>query len=485
MLPPLRLISALCHRLQAAGISYCHWKSTEGLARSSRGDNDLDLLVSESDITGFIMVLQDLGFKEGRLPAWKDHPGIKNYFGLDEGSGRLVHVHAHYQLVLGDDMTKNYRFPVEEPYLSSAIQGSLVREPSHEFEFILLVIRMILKHGTWDAVLGLRGALSPTERREFAYLATRANETEVRRLLSEHLPYIDNDLFERCVRTLQPNCPLGFRLRVGHQLVQRISAHARRPAAIDLTLKLWRRGYGRLRRIFGRPSVRPRLAVGGAVIAVVGGDGSGKSTVVGDLGRWLSGYLATERVHLGKPPLSPSRLAVKGSMVLHRLLVRPERSSGRQVEPEPVGGFGSMRLLRHVLTARDRYRVALRARRLAANGWIVVCDRYPLNPIKLMDGPRLASIGRSSGHRGAQRRLAELEGSYYRRIAPPDVLLVLRLPPDIAAQRRPDEDPEVVRARSQEVWDLEWDRTHASVIDASLPKDQVTAKVRSLVWSRL
>jgi thymidylate kinase len=485
MLPPLRLISTLCQQLQAAGISYCHWKSTEGLPRSSRGENDLDLLVARGDISRFIEVLQGLGFKEGRLPARKEHAGITNYFGLDEGSGRLVHVHAHYQLVLGDDMTKNYRLPVEEPYLSSAVQGSLFREPSREFEFIVLAIRMILKHGTWDAILGFRGALSPSERSELAYLST-ANDAEIRRLLSEHLPYIGVDLFDRCVRSLQPRCPLGFRLRVGHQVERSLSAHARRPPTIDRTLKLWRRACGKLRRILARPPVRARLSTGGALVAVVGGDGAGKTTVVKDLALWLSRYFLIERVHLGKPPASPKRLAVKGLMALQRLPRRPPRFlSERSAELEAPDSLGYTRQLRHVLTARDRYRAYVRSRRLAANGWIVVCDRYPLDKIKLMDGPQLASIGRSSGLGRVQRRLADLERRYYQHIAPPDILLVLRVGPDIAAQRRPEEDPEVVRARCREVWDLDWDPVQASVIDATLPKAQVLSDAKSLVWSSL
>lgn len=383
-------------------------------------------------------------------------------------------------------MTKNYRLPVEEPYLSSAVQGSLFREPSREFEFILLVIRMILKHRTWDAIFGFRGGLSPTERGELAYLATRANDAEVRRLLGKHFPYIGVDLFDSCVRSLQPRCPLAFRLRVGRRVERSLSAHARRPPAIDRTLKVWRRAYGKLRRISARPPVRARLSTGGALIAVVGGDGAGKTTVVGDLAAWLSRYILVERVHLGKPPVSPKRLAVKGVLALQRLPRRSQRFlSGRRSELEAPNRLGYARLSRHVLTARDRYRAYVRARRLAANGWIVICDRYPLDEIKLMDGPQLASIERSSGFGRVQRRLAELERRYYQHVAPPDILLVLKVGPDTAAQRRPEEDPEVVRARCREVWDLDWTRIPAAVIDATLPKAQVLSHAKSLVWSSL
>ena len=36
----------------------------------------------------------------------------------------MVHVQAHYQLVLGDDMTKNFRIPLEDAYLALMKTGA-------------------------------------------------------------------------------------------------------------------------------------------------------------------------------------------------------------------------------------------------------------------------------------------------------------------------------------------------------------------------
>jgi thymidylate kinase len=81
------------------------------------------------------------------------------------------------------------------------------------------------------------------------------------------------------------------------------------------------------------------------------------------------------------------------------------------------------------------------------------------------------------------RILVQRERDYYRRILAPDVLIVLRVAPDLAVRRKLEEIPASVRARSQEVWELDWRQTHAHVVDASRPQSEVLSEIKSIVWS--
>ena len=101
----LSLVYKLCKALEAEGVVYCHWKSNAALDRSARGDNDLDLLVSRADVQRFTEILHQLGFKEAWVPPEQQMPGVLDYYGYDGDANRLVHVHAHYQLILGHHMT--------------------------------------------------------------------------------------------------------------------------------------------------------------------------------------------------------------------------------------------------------------------------------------------------------------------------------------------------------------------------------------------
>ncbi len=132
------------------------------------GENDLDLLVHRDDARRFLAVLSRLGFTRALAPGGREHPGVEHFYGLDRHTGRLVHVHAHFQLVLGDDTTKNYRLPLETAYLCSVRHDEVLPVPAPEFELALFVVRMMLKHATWDAVAMGIGNLSEGERRELA-----------------------------------------------------------------------------------------------------------------------------------------------------------------------------------------------------------------------------------------------------------------------------------------------------------------------------
>ncbi len=484
----LDLIARLLGALHEAGVIYCHWKSTNALARSATGDNDLDLLVDRGSVQRFTEILSRLEFKEAELPRGRRIPGIRDFYGWDPGAARLIHVHAHYQLVLGHDTTKNYRLPVERAYLASSTQEGLFRVPAPTFEYVVLVIRMALKHLAWDAVLLGRGSLSAKERQEVAYLAARTSKAEVRRVVAEHLPYVDDAVFEACLAALEPGRSPWARVDAGRKLHNSLASCARRPAIVDGLLRPWRTFAWTVERRVRGHGPRRRLAAGGKLIAVVGGDGSGKSTQTAALARWLSQCFDVTQIHLGKPRWSALTLAVRGVLKLGRMLglygfvERPE-----EAPPSPGGPaaavYGSM--LRAVCTARDRYHLYARARRLASNGGLVICDRYPLPGIIAMDGPQVA---RSAGDRRRSRLvdlLANLEERYYRGIALPDALIVLRVDPDVCVARKTDEMADLVRARSSQVWECDWRQTPAQVLDGGRSQAEVFAELQAVVWSQL
>jgi thymidylate kinase len=486
--PALDLVVELCSELDSAGISWCHWKSNEALDRSASGENDLDLLVRRRDAQRFEEALERLGFKVALVPPVKELPGVFHAYGLDPASGGFVHVHAHYQLVLGDDMTKNYRIPVEEAYLESVVRSGIFPIPSAEWELAVFVIRMLLKHATWDAALSLQGRLSSSERREFDDLTARADLDLVRAIVLEHLPFIDEALWDRCLRSLRPGTSAVFRARTAGRLQRTLAGCARRPHLVDLGLKLWRRGVLGASRYVLRRRTPKRLEGGGALIAVVGGDGAGKSSAVDGLAAWLSTGFQTTRVHLGKPPRSLTTLVFKGAMWLGRGLglFANTRIAAHDMPTDDPGLFpGYAWLIWHLCTARDRLHEYVRARRIATNGGLVICDRFPLPQLRFMDGSRTAWL-RGAPHLGwLARRLVDRERRYYERIMPPDVLLVLRVDPDTAVRRRTDEDEAFVRPRSEEVWRVDWSGTPAHVVDAGRPKERVLAELRSVVWSRV
>jgi thymidylate kinase len=484
---PLGLVVDLCARLREAGVSYCHWKSNDALHLSASGDNDLDLLVDRRHVKAFTEILAACGFKQARPQRRRFVPGVLHFYGMDEATGKFVHVDAQAQLVLGDDTTKNVHVPIEKAYLESCTQGPLFPVPAAEFELAVLVLRLALKHGTWDAAAFGLAPLKGTERRELEYLHARADQAELRRVVETHLAQIGWQDWSAYFDALLAGKGLPARLAAGRRVVAGAAHLMRRRPALDTVTRCRRRvEWGVRHYVLGQRNTK-RLMAGGRVIAIVGGDGAGKSTLVNSIASWLNGPLDTRVVHMGKPPRSSANLLVKGGLLIAR---RAGLISGwlpnYPTADEHGGRFpGNAWLLWQLVTAADRRRQHRRARSLAGRGHVVVCDRFPHAQVTLMDGSRTSWVP-VEGLSPLARRLVAAEQRCYAGITDPDLLLVLRVDPETAVARKQGVDPaDFVRPRSAEVFAADWGTTGAVVLDASRPAAEVLAEARAAVWANL
>lgn len=485
-LPALQLVDALCDAFVEHDVEVCHWKSNDALDRSADGRNDLDLLVRRGDVTRFHAVLAELGFKRARVPAAETLPGIEDFLGWDRASDRIVHVHAHYQLVVGHDRSKNLRLPIEDAFLDSAVSAPPFRIPAPEFDLLVFVIRMVLKFHTWDAALAGPSRLPDAARAEFDWLRERADPARLDAILEEHLPCLPPALFAACLAELETGRPR--RLRSSRALVRALAPQTRRGPSHDLAVKVVRRSLRGLRRRLAGGVGHKRLAHGGALLAVVGGDGAGKSTAIEGLDAWLGKTLDTRQVHLGRPPWSRTTRIVRALLKLGRLVGAPlgvpqPVLADNGLVPDRFPGY--TRLIWGACTARDRRLAYSRARRFATEGGIVICDRYPLADLRQMEGRLVDQMLETGPDNAFTRWLHRREQRDYAAIAAPEFLAVLRVDPNLAVRRKPEDDSEFVRVRSTEVWNQSWERSRALVLDASQPAEKVLEELKSLVWEAL
>jgi thymidylate kinase len=487
---PSPLVSQLVEALREGGVVYCHWKSNTQIASAERGETDLDLLIAPEYTSEFTAALSKCGFVAAERDVDQHVPGMAHFFAYDSLSERFIHVHAHYQLVLGHDRSKNYRLPIEPAYLSSVSQLGLIPTPSPEFEYVVFVVRMILKYAVWDELLwqGLRGRrarFKNSEEGEFSQLSGAVDREVVADIVADHFGFIGWSLFVSAEQVVAGRTSLSKTLRVGRRMEKALQAHARNPSILNGLVRIWRRVTLFMRRRTGR-GMGFRLASGGFIVAIMGGDGAGKSTAVDSVSDWLSAHFAIEKVHLGKPPWSWTTYFVRGSLKAVHLGVALFGRVGSPETSERANTFEDFRRMSWLLcTARDRYRTYRSARRSANKGAIVISDRYPHPALPAMDVAQIYRLAPDADRNRLVLRMIEVENRYYDRMTRPDVAIVLLLDPLEAARRKTDERFDYVVGRSTEIWQANWEGTGVHLVDASRSRKSVSSELKRIIWEHV
>ncbi len=468
------LVARLAEALRIHGIRYCQWKGHLKRQRWGAGDGDIDLLVDRADEQRFTAVLHELDFKLADSWYGRHIPDQLHFFGFDPDTGKLLHLHVYYRLVVGRPWVTTYVLPIEQPLLDSAVQNGVFQTPAAELELVLLVLRTVARFSLRDALVpGLPRWLRDVQP-ELAQLEGQSDRNRLRELLDRHLPWIDGSCFEACLQALRPGFPAWRRALVKHALHRRLRPQARRA---PLALRLVTLG-GRIRTLGGvlaSPPSHKYIAGGGKIVALAGGDGAGKTTCATALHAWLSKDFATMRAHLGRPPKTLATLAVSAAI----------RVAGRFKWLGTSTLEQYLELLYHLATARDRYRLYRKVRRFTANQGLAICERYPVPENHQFVGPRIEELVASVPYPRLAALLARVERSYYDRIGPDSLLVVLRVDPETAVRRKTTEPADYVRSRAQTVWETDWSQTRARVVDANRPLPDVVADLKRIIWTTL
>jgi thymidylate kinase len=496
-------LGALLDELSERGVRYCLWKSNIRLKAALAGQTDLDLLVDREDGVLLRELLSRHRLKVLTPHSASAHGGMEHFLGMDEASGRLFHLHVHYQLVLGEQYVKNYRLPMEPHVLTSVRLLDGVPVPSAALEVSILAVRALLKYRGRDVVKDVLKIRSPgipaAIQDEIAWLLDQTTPAEARTILDELRCPVPGSVVSQLLETVSRSPRAGYTLLLLRTRLRRAIRPFRRRSTLRATLVYWRAT--RRRRQLRRRSLQARMtpSAGGLMIALVGADGSGKSTVADALAQWLSWKLAVRVNYLGtnipSPLGDPLYLAFRG-------LRRAQRTLGNNLGEGSriVRWIGSMRdttlALHYLVIGHDRARRYRHGRSDAQEGRVVIFDRFPLDSLssrrthRALDGPRISrTFGESTGP--VRRALAGAEERIYQGFGLPDYLIVLDVSPEVSVDRKPDHSLEIVREKSRAAVELAAiaEMRHGSVrvfkVDANRPLVHVILEIKRKLWDVL
>jgi thymidylate kinase len=488
-LPEKSVIRRLFDCLEGYGVSYCHWKSNRRLNRTLAGLEDIDLLVDPRDAALFYSAIIESGFKLAVSRSGCEHPGVFHALALGATSGALVDLHAHFQMVSGDSLVKTYRFPMERYVLETACRQAGVRVPQPAAELALFVLRIVLKHLSPIEILKTNRNYAKVSE-ELAWLLARSDRAAAAALCTAWFPTLDAGLFDRALDAVATDAALCRRIVLGWQVAWRLR-HLRRLVPLPAMLS---RYYRLMVFLHSRLTRRRDLSLqsGGAIIALVGAKGTGKSTVAAQLAGRLGRYLHVRRIHVGKPP--PTILSLLPRLctpVLRRLLPHERLAEYQSPARREQRRYSLLHVVRMWLLAYDRRRVLFRAMKAVTSGSLVLCDRYPSQTAGAIDSSCFDDAAVAACRSPLTRWLMMRERALYRDLPCPAVVLRLAAPLEIAIERDATRrkpggpDPEAVRRR----WSLEnlaeFPESRVVCIDTTKPLDETARRAVQAIWEAL
>lgn len=442
------LLDSLVRTLNDKGVPFCHWKSNVSLGKALSGetavDLDVDLLVARNSLREAQAILLDLEFKPATVKWGPETPTVSHYYGFDPKVDHLIHVHLFSNVLTGESFVKSHLLPFEMMLLENTYNIGLMNVPSKPVELLVFVLRTFIKYGSLLDLIYLYRQ-SEDIKAESRWLEPRSNMSEALSLLRKYCPVIEEKLFVKCANTLSVNTSLRKRIMLARRIRRRLGIYqkyTRTKRALAYVRLLW----GHLQRRLGGNRANKMLCAGGAIVALTGPEATGKSTLLSACGHWLGDVFAVRMIHGGKPPSSWLTAPVNLVLPLMRALwpgLRTSRLEGHAPSPNPkqsrrkAEGLSSViYAFRLVMLAWDRRQLLVRARRSAANGEIVICDRYPSEEVGVMDSPHLGQdLTRGGLLMVVYNWLAGVEKRLYHQIPPPDVVLRLRVSIETAQKR--------------------------------------------------
>ena len=490
----LQILRNLIAELDTNGLTYCHWKSNLWLASALAGATDVDLLIARDDAAAFRSLLGRLGFRPARTEDGGGFPMMAHYYGFDEETGALVHVHAYFAVITGESLAKNYRLPIEDMIFQNRRLQHGLWAPSKSAELVVFTIRMMLKHTSCVELL-LVARDWRNVKREAVWLLEPGVLQGALPLIRRWLPPLDPGLFARCVAALSKPAPLLSRLILARQLRSQLRMYARHSALRSSLIGFRKFATMSARRLTGTRQGM-RLQSGGAVIAFVGPEATGKSTLLRETRRWLGEYLRVEQINAGKPPSTILSAGPNLLLPALRALLPTYRSGYIETHPaaensaeQSQKGYPLIFGLRSALLAYERRALLKRAFARAANGAIVLCDRYPSQVSGAPDSPQLAQFHVARRRSPVRNLLANAERRLYQQIPAPDLVIALSVPLDLAIQRnktRGKEEPEdFVRRRHAQSSQLVFASAPVFRISTDRPLNDTVADIKKVIWQAL
>lgn len=468
-----------------ASINYCHWKSIDHLDASFSANTDLDVLVSLSDANKFENIAKQFGFVEFQTEALRTYPGVKDLVCYEKSINKFIHLHIHYQLVLGDRWVKAYRLPSENDILKRKIWNSNYKtfEVCPEDEYWMCVVRMCMKYRQPFKRKRVREELDSIKGR-----FTTISQSKISNILENYPP-----IFKK-VSILAINSKFMEADRHSKALLKNSRVYLRYSYILFKFLSFYRfvfRVYVEvLRRKFNVTNYgRRRILKSGLSVAFVGIDGSGKTTLIDRNKKFFAKQLDVDTYFLGGGRSGSSfwRFPLFFFWDLKNKF-RKNKNKNKNKDKDNASVFSQFfRYLFHIFLSFDRRYRLRKVHRARANGKLVLIDRWPQTEIiGILDGKKINQENESGNSLLNFFMKIENKSFIDTNTLKPDLIIKIKISPEKSIERKP-EDLNISEANffAKQLDKLNFHGIHTEEVDADKCIEDVDRSVRDIIWNNL
>ena len=371
-------------RLNDSNVNYCHWKSNNNINLDPNKTDDYDLLVDIKDKNKFEKKLKNLFFYKKNINSYLVHYIIfeKDY---------IMHLHVYYKLITSGLLYKNYHFPnslILNKKNKNLYRG-IINTPLVCDDYIFLITRKICEfQSILELILSIRNKELDKEIKffenkklldqKFKLKLKKKNLIDYNDFLNFQTFYKNRDLFKLYFLCLKYYTKLSKYRKTNYFLSELLRLFK----LINLIFK----------KIF-RLNNSLIKNHSGLMIAILGPDNSGKSTLINGLSSYYKKYFDVKCFHLG----SPKNNFLQRIINIFSLFFSKKshlRNSNIVLSQDRNLDFGSSFLisLKSIVQAISKYYEFKIIKKRYEEGKIIFIDRYVKDTPSFFDGPKIELI---------------------------------------------------------------------------------------------